>query len=179
MSQPWSAPEWHHRGFRIYAAKKTDVYSFGMLCLWVLFRDELLRYVADAEANTVPVSLDAPWVGSCWKVRLEELKKEDNLTNIADDLISRAVYLTVPQRVALGKFFEGTLCRDWKSRESNFEKLIGFLNRDTYVQISLNTGCRILTFVRILSASVTKLDNHVNILPHSDFHVICFKFSIP
>jgi len=137
MSPPWNAPEWHHREFRIYAAKKTDVYSFGMLCLWVLFRDELLRYVADAEANTVLVSIDGPWGGSYWKTRLEELKTEDKLTNIADELISRAAHLTAPQRVALGKFFEGTLCRDWKSRESDFEKLIRFLNRDTYVQLPL------------------------------------------
>lgn len=138
MSRPWNAPEWHHREFRIYAAKKTDVYSFGMLCLWVLFSDELLRYVADAGANTTPGSIDGPWGGSYWTSRLEELKEEDKLTNIADELISKAVHLTAPQRVALGKFFEGTLCRDWKSRESDFEKLIRFLNRDTYVQLPLN-----------------------------------------
>jgi serine/threonine protein kinase len=138
MSRPWNAPEWHHREFRIYAAKKTDVYSFGMLCLWVLFNDELLRYVADADANTTPGSIDGPWGGSYWTSRLEKLKEEDKLTNIADELISKAVHLTAPQRVALEKFFEGTLCRDWKSRESDFEKLIRFLNRDTYVQLPLN-----------------------------------------
>src|SRR5436305_6144975 len=33
----WVAPEWHHRGFTTAGAMKMDMYSFGMLCLWVLF----------------------------------------------------------------------------------------------------------------------------------------------
>ena len=36
-SRPWNAPEHHFGGFIAQEAKKTDVYSFGMLCLWLLF----------------------------------------------------------------------------------------------------------------------------------------------
>ena len=36
-SRPWNAPEHHFEGFTSFKARKTDAYSFGMLCLWVLF----------------------------------------------------------------------------------------------------------------------------------------------
>jgi serine/threonine protein kinase len=39
---PWAAPEVGSRdGFTLEWAKKTDIYSFGMLCLWVLFKERL------------------------------------------------------------------------------------------------------------------------------------------
>lgn len=36
-SKPWAAPEHHHRGFEQSQLFKMDIYSFGMLCLWLLF----------------------------------------------------------------------------------------------------------------------------------------------
>ncbi|KAF8544152.1 kinase-like domain-containing protein, partial [Trichophaea hybrida] len=35
-SKPWNAPEHHFGEFTTHNAKLTDVYSFGMLCLWVV-----------------------------------------------------------------------------------------------------------------------------------------------
>lgn len=35
-TEEWRAPEWHHRAFRIQDAKKTDIYSFAKICVWVL-----------------------------------------------------------------------------------------------------------------------------------------------
>lgn len=35
-SSHWVAPEWHHRGFLPAQAKKMDVYSLGLLILWIL-----------------------------------------------------------------------------------------------------------------------------------------------
>ena len=32
----WVAPEWHHRGVSPTQAKKMDVYSLGLLVLWIL-----------------------------------------------------------------------------------------------------------------------------------------------
>ena len=37
LSAHWTAPEWHHRGFSRTDAFKMDIYSFGLLCLWLLF----------------------------------------------------------------------------------------------------------------------------------------------
>lgn len=36
-SKPWTAPEYHHRGFDFVAATKTDIFSFGVCVLWLLF----------------------------------------------------------------------------------------------------------------------------------------------
>ncbi|KAF8853253.1 hypothetical protein BDZ45DRAFT_82220 [Acephala macrosclerotiorum] len=43
ISTPWVAPEVGSRddGHTLEQAKKTDVYSFGMLCLWLIFRERL------------------------------------------------------------------------------------------------------------------------------------------
>lgn len=38
-SGAWTAPEHHGRGFIPQAAKRMDIYSLGMLCLWCLFKD--------------------------------------------------------------------------------------------------------------------------------------------
>ena len=35
-SEPWFAPEYHHRDFKLHMAQRMDIYSFGMLCLWTL-----------------------------------------------------------------------------------------------------------------------------------------------
>ena len=39
-TRPWTAPEWHLRGFRVGAARKMDVYSYGLLCLWLLLHND-------------------------------------------------------------------------------------------------------------------------------------------
>ena len=36
--EPWNAPEYHDRYFRPEEAKQMDVYSFGLLCFWLVFQ---------------------------------------------------------------------------------------------------------------------------------------------
>lgn len=36
ISKPWTAPEYHDRGFERSEVFRMDVYSFGMICLWIL-----------------------------------------------------------------------------------------------------------------------------------------------
>jgi serine/threonine protein kinase len=48
-SDPWTAPEYHHRKFSISAAKRMDIYSFAMLCLWLLLDGN--QGVVDAETS--------------------------------------------------------------------------------------------------------------------------------
>ena len=56
-SRGWNAPEWHHRGFTYRDAEKMDVYSFGLLCLWLFFFDEL-EYISDLFRVKVPAIVD-------------------------------------------------------------------------------------------------------------------------
>ena len=74
-SRPWNAPEHHFGEFKAHEAKKTDVYSFGMLCLWVLFKSrvsEVPQTTADGTAGLI--SFDAPFLGG--PTLLERLKDE-------------------------------------------------------------------------------------------------------
>lgn len=43
---PWEAPEWHDRYLEVRKAKRMDVYSFGLLCFWTIFKDSFSKYVA-------------------------------------------------------------------------------------------------------------------------------------
>jgi serine/threonine protein kinase len=40
-SIPWSAPEFHHLAFTFQQAKKTDIYSFGLVSMWLLFNEKI------------------------------------------------------------------------------------------------------------------------------------------
>ena len=52
-SQGWTAPEWHPRGFYYLDAEKMDVYSFGLLCLWLFSFDEQ-EYIPDHIRANLP-----------------------------------------------------------------------------------------------------------------------------
>lgn len=50
-SWPWTAPEHHRRGFTLGDAKKTDIYSLGLVSLWMLN-----MYTSRNQSQTVPIS---------------------------------------------------------------------------------------------------------------------------
>ena len=56
-SRGWTAPEWHHRGFKYLDAEKIDVYSFGLLCLWLFSFDEQ-EYISDRIRAELPAIVD-------------------------------------------------------------------------------------------------------------------------
>src|SRR5438046_9225474 len=47
-SWPWNAPEHHHRGFKPSQARKMDAYSFGILCLWLMFKEKIFEVSANS-----------------------------------------------------------------------------------------------------------------------------------
>ncbi|KAG8534312.1 uncharacterized protein KY384_001156 [Bacidia gigantensis] len=55
-SWPWTAPEWHNRGFRLSSAKKTDTYSLGLICLWLLRLHDDMKH--DKSASILNQELD-------------------------------------------------------------------------------------------------------------------------
>ena len=63
-SKYWTAPEWHEREFLPVQARRMDAYSFGMLCLWLLFYKnnsrpdpELERVLEDANTQVLDHAL--------------------------------------------------------------------------------------------------------------------------
>ena len=106
--RPWNAPEHHPGGFEAHEAKKMDVYSFGMLCLWALFGDRLLDFPQTTAGGVtglvpfdVPFFLSRPTFPEC-------LKGGDMLVYIANHLGSMPD-LDVECTICLKEIFSLTL----------------------------------------------------------------------
>jgi len=127
-SEPWNAPECHHRGINFSAAKKADAYSFGMLCLWILF-----------EENFSDVVLEFPELSqgiqdfNSFRIALEQLKLKNKVADFAHSLIAISRSLSECQKSNLCKFFSGSLVNDVESRSSSFMWFLQLLDGDRYV----------------------------------------------
>jgi len=127
-SRPWNAPEHHFGEFTALAAKKMDVYSFGILCLWVLFGNVgIAQKSSDYMAECV--SFDA---FSGTRTPLEQLKDDDQVELLANQLMGSMPLadLSAELRVRLKEFFNVTVCRCTKKRTSDIGKLLGLLGRE-------------------------------------------------
>lgn len=103
QSRPWDAPEFHHQ-VRPAQARKMDVFSFGMLCLWLLFE----KYFSGVKQ----LPEDASWVqcGLGMPEILEELKRTKSLTQFANQLLMAEEEFVAEQKQHLEWFFNGSLC---------------------------------------------------------------------
>ena len=128
-SRPWNAPEHHFGEFNAQEAKKTDVYSFGMLCLWLLFGNHLSdipQTTADGAAGLI--SFDAPpFLGG--PTFLERLKDEDRVEDIAHHLVGSMPGLDVEYRIRLKDIFSLALPHDPKKRTCDLARVIGLMSQ--------------------------------------------------
>lgn len=126
-SWPWDAPEYHHRGFTVPTAQKMDVYSFGLLCLWVLFFDKqsLGERVAHKE------------YGNQWPLDdfelLDRMKHEDTLTGFACSEVESTQSLSAGEKADLIRLFVSTITLDPKERATNLKDFITLLGYRWYV----------------------------------------------
>ena len=120
-SRPWNAPEHHFGQFTVTEAKKADVYSFGMLCLWVLFGSANIprtstEYLFDA--STGP------------RTTLEQLKYDDKVEHIANQYMESMPGLNVECRMRLQEFFSLTVLLDPEKRASDLGQLVHLFNQE-------------------------------------------------
>ena len=127
-SRPWDPPEYHHRGFTVLGARKLDVYSFGMLCLWFLSFD------GPPGSYSVPTAVRGaqswPFHDSKW---LDSMKLENTLGDFASELVRSVKGLAANQRENLERFFLSALARDPAERTLDFEELASLLGHSWYV----------------------------------------------
>jgi serine/threonine protein kinase len=107
-SRYWVAPEWHHRNYRtnVMGAMKMDAYSFGMLCLWLLFY------------NTA---------GDVKHRFYDDLNLETPRPILASQHVKTAVSLGDQRRSNLHQLFERTLSNDPINRTADFTQLLDLL----------------------------------------------------
>ena len=131
-SWPWNAPEHHHRGFTVPAAKKLDVYSFGLLCLWLLFFDK--PSLVDTAADNTRVG---HWPLDDLEI-LDRMKHEDTLRDFACFQVESTQNLSAYQKADLIHFFQSAIAYNSEERAKDLEGLIILLGHSWYVNCSVH-----------------------------------------
>ena len=135
LSVPWYAPEHHPRKFTFAAAQKCDMFSFGMLCLWFLFGEQILCTWEDAHfqlegvATTEILATDSQHLAKLLPEYrlLEYLKLESKLLPFAHQLSDSAVDIERHVVSDLKLLFNSTLVVDPMQRAAGFLDLIQWL----------------------------------------------------
>jgi serine/threonine protein kinase len=127
-SEPWNAPERHGGHFRPKQARQMDVYSFGLLCFWLVF--------AAGSSVDLPLHLDTI-LESGQFVSFKQDKPEKNLLQLwrRDDrlvewvcwLVSEEGHFDDKLKDRLISFFRFTLAFKPRSRRVEFAQLLGLL----------------------------------------------------
>lgn len=112
LSKPWHAPEWHHRVYRFPEIVKMDLYSYGMVCLWLLFGQECLDSGINFDISSPSACRD-----------LEKLKSEDRLLSLATDLADHSAGLSRGELQVLKDIFMGCLVQDPIARAYGIDEL--------------------------------------------------------
>lgn len=131
-SKPWNAPERHNRHFHPQNAKAMDVYSFSMLCLWLLFGVD-----SSSTMPSPPGTITNDSQVLCFEVH-DRPEKENLLLSWKcdkdDRLLKWAIWLAAgSQRCAtemednLSQFFQSSLRFDPQMRITDWDYLLSFL----------------------------------------------------
>lgn len=125
-SKPWTAPEHHYRGFSPLSAKRMDVYSLGMLCVWTLYR----KYF----------SSDSHFWADLGQTNFSNEQTREELSGLAICEGSGGLFVRVKKLInswsndleeergeRLAVFFRSTLATNPEEREIDVAVLIGHL----------------------------------------------------
>ena len=132
-SEPWNAPEYYDHYFRPEAAKKMDVYSFALLCTWLLFE------AGSSNGLLLPPDTN---LETGQTVSFEARQSEKNLLQLwksdSDDKLAKWISWLVREDGRLNdriqdnliEFFRSALAFDPESRCMEFEQLLALLSLD-------------------------------------------------
>lgn len=132
-SRPWHAPEHHFGDFKVADAKKTDVYSFGILCLWILFRDRLSEIseeiITESTRTLEVVSFEGHFPLHRASL-IERLKNDDKIVGLAQKLIQTTSGFDSGRKSSLEEFFHLSVARDSKYRTLDIGQLVDLLGTE-------------------------------------------------
>ena len=124
----WNAPEYHTRPIRPENAKRMDVYSFGLLCFWLIFEGGSSGGLPPPP-NTNPesdqsISFQGDQVG---KDLIQLWKKDDRLLDWICWQVHRDCRLGDELQNRFSSFFRSTLAFEPESRCTDFDELLDFI----------------------------------------------------
>lgn len=128
--EPWNAPEYHDRFFKPEQAKQMDVYSFGLLCFWLVFKagssvDLMLP------PNTILESGQfISFKHSSEKDLLRLWRSDNKLVEWVCWSVNRDSHFDDDTKLHLESFFRSTLAFEPKSRCMEFDRLLDLLVPD-------------------------------------------------
>ena len=113
----WVAPEWHHRGFSPAEAKKMDVYSLGLLILWILCRNT--SHSIEPQSQVIMTA-----------------SSDDALTFAEENL----GLMQIQHRAGLKEFFGSSLNRNATDRCADVRHLQEILLGEKYYALDFNAS---------------------------------------
>lgn len=128
-SKPWNAPEVDDQDatFSLTQAKMTDLYSFGILCLWLLFKDTPLM-------NSTCLGPIPEEKGYHKFFCIRKLREDGELLVFVRARIDEITSLNKDQKSGLVSFFSLTLSDDPSSRILDLKKIMEPFTPHQYVQ---------------------------------------------
>ena len=128
-SQPWEAPEWSSAKIDISAAKQTDIYSFGLVCLWLFFGAEKLDKwglgpctIHDALSGRLKAAVD--------EVQYQK-RTGNSLLQLAEEFVEQNKNYTLKLRNQLLRVFRISLRNEPEYRTTQMKDFIEILCNDS------------------------------------------------
>lgn len=128
-SPPWEAPEWHSRWFSLENAKRMDVYSFGLLCLWLVFSGESLEFSGFPSID-IDLAFPAPHESNQLNPMmkgLQEMKASGKLLGSVLHLVSQKQEIPEQTRSCLEEVFTLALTHDTEKRAGQMDLFVDLL----------------------------------------------------
>lgn len=128
ISRSWNASEYDKRSVRSSQARNMNVFSFDMLCLWVLFE----RYLF----GTTSIPQSAFWANELFAQTNDSYQSESVLNNLkhqkkliifAHTLLNAEAIIETKEKNALSQFFTFALSYDLDRRETSLQRLVNVL----------------------------------------------------
>lgn len=127
-SKPWCAPEYDRDKFKPAQARSMDVFSFGMLCVWVLFEKYLSGIVAlPREAQWAERHFQNERKQGLSEHVLNRLKHEGKLALLAQQLIRAEQDVNKDLKQSLERLFSILLSCKPNERDVGLKEMSGGL----------------------------------------------------
>ena len=123
VSHGWTAPEVVIGSQKLWSfaqAKQADVFSLGLVCLWLL--DDL--HLSLIQASESPADVFGQAHDSAWSRKVDVLSQSDGFTAYCRELLDRAEGLSMAQIKMLDRFFQLSLCCSPSDRVSDVDQLL-------------------------------------------------------